>query len=204
MRHTVATLAGCAALAITALAGATRAQTNGEKLEMTAFAVNMSNIGTGMNNTVQIKVDAWSTAEERKQLLSTIVEQKPAALVKALQKMPAKGRFWIPTLRGRDPHQLRLGLTLRYAWQEPLPEGGQRIVLAADRYIGFEEARNQPRTVDYPITLFEIRLNKDLEGEGKLAYYTKIRFDKDKNTMELENYSSEPVRLQNIKAKVKS
>jgi hypothetical protein len=204
VRHTVATLAGCAALAITALAGATRAQTNGEKLEMTAFAVNMSNIGTGMNNTVQIKVDAWSTAEERKQLLSTIVEQKPAALVKALQKMPAKGRFWIPTLRGRDPHQLRLGLTLRYAWQEPLPEGGQRIVLAADRYIGFEEARNQPRTVDYPITLFEIRLNKNLEGEGKLAYYTKIRFDKDKNTMELENYSSEPVRLQNIKAKVKS
>jgi hypothetical protein len=204
VRHNVATLAGCAALAVTALAGATRAQTNGEKLEMTAFAVNMSNIGTGMNNTVQIKVDAWSTAEERKQLLSTIVEQKPAALVKALQKMPAKGRFWIPTLRGRDPHQLRLGLTLRYAWQEPLPEGGQRIVLAADRYIGFEEARNQPRTVDYPITLFEIRLNKNLEGEGKLAYYTKIRFDKDKNTMELENYSSEPVRLQNIKAKVKS
>jgi hypothetical protein len=197
-------LAAAAAVALMALSMPMSAQTNGEKLEMTAFAVNMSNIGTGMNNTVNIKVDAWSTAEERKTLLSTIVEQKPEALVKALQKMPAKGRFWIPTLRGRDPHQLRLGLTLRYAWQQPLPEGGQRIVLAADRYIGFEEARNQPRTVDYPITLFEIRLNKDLEGEGKLAYYTKIRFDKDKNTMELENYSSEPVRLQNVKAKVKT
>jgi len=180
------------------------AQTNGEKLEMTAFAINMSNIATGANNTVNIKVDAWSTPEEREKLIATIVEQKPEALVKALQKMPAKGRFWIPTLRGSDPHNLRLGLTLRYAWQQPLPEGGRRIVLAADRTIGFEEARNQPRSIDYPITLFEIRVNKDGEGEGKLAYYTKIRFDKEKKVMEIENYSSEPVRLNNLKVKVKS
>jgi len=180
------------------------AQTNGEKLEMTAFAINMSNIATGANNTVNIKVDAWSTPEEREKLIATIVEQKPEALVKALQKMPAKGRFWIPTLRGSDPHNLRLGLTLRYAWQQPLPEGGRRIVLAADRTIGFEEARSQPRSIDYPITLFEIRVNKDGEGEGKLAYYTKIRFDKEKKVMEIENYSSEPVRLNNLKVKVKS
>jgi hypothetical protein len=191
----------CAAALVAIPAGA---QTNGEKLEMTAFAINMSNIATGANNTVNIKVDAWSTPEEREKLIATIVEQKPDALVKALQKMPPKGRFWIPTLRGSDPHNLRLGLTLRYAWQQPLPEGGRRIVLAADRTIGFEEARNQPRSVDYPITLFEIRVNKDGEGEGKLAYYTKIRFDKEKKVMEIENYSSEPVRLNNLKVKVKS
>ena len=193
-------LAGAAALVWLAIPAG--AQTNGEKLEMTAFAINMSNIATGANNTVNIKVDAWSTPEEREQLINTIIEQKPEALVKALQKMPAKGRFWIPTLRGSDPHNLRLGLTLRYAWQSPLPEGGRRIILAADRTIGFQEARNQPRTVDYPITLFEIRVNKDGEGEGKLAYYTKIRFDKEKKTMEIENYSSEPVRLNNLKVKV--
>ena len=37
------------------------------------------------------------------------------------------------------------------------------------------------------------------EGEGKMAYATKISFDKKKNTVELENYSSEPVRLQTVK-----
>ena len=77
-------------------------------------------------------------------------------------------------------------------------------MLAADRYIGFAEARNQPRTIDYPFTLFEIRVNKDGEGEGKLAYATKIKFDKDKKVMEIENYSSEPVRLNNLKVKVKN
>jgi hypothetical protein len=67
-----------------------------------------------------------------------------------------------------------------------------------------QEARTQPRTIDYPFTLFEIRVNKDGEGEGKLAVATKITFDKKANQVELENYSSEPVRLNQVKVKVKS
>jgi hypothetical protein len=35
-----------------------------------------------------------------------------------------------------------------------------------------------------------------------MAVATKIGFDKAKNTMELENYSSEPVRLNNLTVKV--
>ena len=37
-----------------------------------------------------------------------------------------------------------------------------------------------------------------------MAVATKISFDKKKNQIELENYSSEPVRLQNVKVKVKT
>ena len=47
--------------------------------------------------------------------------------------------------------------------------------------------------------LFEIRLGANLEGEGKAAMATKISFDRKKNNMELENYGSEPVRLQTVK-----
>ena len=179
------------------------AQTTGEKLLIEAFAVNMSNIGTGANAQVQIYVDGWSTAAERELLLTSMVEKGPQELLKALQKQTVKGRFQIPTLSGRDPHNLRLGLQLRYAWQAPLPEGGRRIVLAADRYIGMAEAQQQPRSIDYPFTLFEVRVNKDGEGEGKLAYATKIRFDKDDKVMEIENYASEPVRLNNVRVKVR-
>ena len=179
------------------------AQTTGEKLLIEAFAVNMSNIGTGSNAQVQMYVDKWSPAAERDLLITTMVEKGPQDLLKTLQKLPVKGRFQIPGLRGSDPHNLRLGLQLRYAWQAPQPEGGRRIVLAADRYIGMAEAQQQPRTIDYPFTLFEIRVNKDGEGEGKLAYATKIRFDKKDKVIELENYSSEPVRLNNVKVKVR-
>jgi hypothetical protein len=201
---TMRRLAVAAAATATLIAMPVATETQGEQLEITAFAVNMSNIATGANNTVNLSVKQWSTAEERERLITTMVEKGPKDLLKALQKSSEKGRFWIPSLRGPDPHNLRLGWTLRYAWQQPLPEGGRRIVLATDRYIGMQEARNQPRSIDYPFTLFEIRVNKDGEGEGKLALATKIRFDKEKKVMELENYASEPVRLQNLKVKVKS
>ena len=191
-----------ASVALAALAGTSDArQTSGEKIVITAFAVNMSNIGSGGSTVVDITINRWTTADERKQIITTMLEKGPQALLSALQKTPSHGRFRIPGLVGPDPHQLRLGYDLHYAWQTPLPEGGRRIVIATDRYIGFEEARTQPRTIDYPFTLIQIQVNKNGEGEGKMAVATKIDFNKSKNTVELENYSSEPVRLQNLKIK---
>jgi hypothetical protein len=85
----------------------------------------------------------------------------------------------------------------------PGEDGGRRIVIITPRVIGFREAANQPRTADYPFTLFEMRFDKSGKGEGRMAYATQITFDKKRNQIELENYSSEPVRLQNLELEVK-
>ncbi|HEY7289132.1 MAG TPA: hypothetical protein VH583_04785 [Vicinamibacterales bacterium] len=168
-------------------------------LRLTSFAVNMSNIGTGMAGMVEIRLTKWSTADERKKVITTMVEQGQDKLLSLLQDLPVKGRLRFPNYMGPDPNNLRLGWDIRYAWHTPLPEGGHRIVIAIDRYMSFAEVRNQPRTVDYPFTLIEIQLNKDGQGQGKMAYATKIMFDKKKNTVELENFSTEPVRLNEVK-----
>lgn len=175
-----------------------------DKLEIDAFAVNMSNIATGANARVAITVNQWSTDAERERLIETMLTKGSDALLRELQKAPVKGRFRIPGQQPPDPHHLALGLDIRYARQTPLPEGGRRIILAMDRYIGFNEARNQPRSIDYPFTLIEIRADRNGKGEGKMSIATKINFDKKKNVIELENYSSEPVRLNNIGIKVKN
>jgi hypothetical protein len=198
-------LLACLAAAVLAHPSApVRAQTNTDlplPLRLTAFAVNMSNVGPGVAGTVEIRITNWSTAEERKRVITTMVEKGQDELLKLLQDLPPKGRFRLPNLPGSDAQNLRLGWDIRYAWHTPLEDGGHRIIIGMDRYMSFAEVRNQPRTVDYPFTLIEIHLNKDLsEGQGKLAYATKIMFDKDKNTVELENYSSEPVRLTTVKA----
>ena len=39
----------------------------------------------------------------------------------------------------------------------PLDDGGTRILIATDRYMTFEEVRNQPRSYDYPFTFLDIR-----------------------------------------------
>jgi len=194
VRRVIASLALGSVFALAALPAVGSAAA-APQLRLTAFAVNMSNIATGSNAVVDIVVDRWSTDEERQTLVSTFVEKGPDKLLDALQKLKRVGFIKLPNTLGYD---------LQYAREFPLDEGGRKIIIATDRRIGFREAREQPRTIDYPFTLFEIRVNKDGEGEGKLAYATKIHFDKEKKIVEIENYSSEPVRLQNVKVKVKS
>jgi len=191
-----------AAAAVGAMSGPSAAQTNGEKLRIDAFAVSMGTTATGANAATEITINRWTTPAEREKIITTMVEKGSDTLLRTLQGMPSHGRFRIPGWIGPDPHQLALGNDLRYAWQTSTPEGGRRIVIATDRYIGFQEARAQPRSIDYPFTLFEIRVNKDGTGQGKMAVATKITFDKKKNTVELENWSSEPVRLNNVKVSV--
>ena len=205
VRHLPVTLAAAAvALGIVASTGlaALRAQTPPDlplPLRLTAFAVNMSNIATGRTNVVDIRVTRWTSAKEREALLVTMIEKGDKALLSALQDMPDAGRMRIPGWQGPDPHKVVLGWTLRYAWAVAGPDGGHRLLLATDRYVTFWEARDNPRTMDYPFTLFEIRLGKDGQGEGKASMATKISFDRKKNLFELENYGTEPVRLQQVK-----
>ena len=169
-------------------------------LRLSAFAINMSTAPSPRKTEVMdIRVTRWSTAAERENLLNVAVEQGPDALLRALQKMPSHGRMRIPGWVGPDPHNARLGWDLRYAWNTRTDEGEERLVIMTDRYIGAWEARNQPRTIDYPFTLIEIRLDKEGKGVGKMSVATKIEFDKKKQQMVLENYSSEPVRLNEVK-----
>jgi hypothetical protein len=201
----IASAAGVIALAV-AISGAPAPGPSAQEgkltlpLRLSAFAVNMSTAPSPRTTAVMdIRVTRWATVAERDALLGTAVEKGPQALLRQLQKMPKHGRMSIPGWTGPDPHNARLGWDLHYALNTPTDDGGQRIVIATDRYIGFWEAREQPRTIDYPFTLIEIRLDDSGKGVGKMAVATKIEFDKKKKQMILENYSSEPVRLNEVK-----
>ena len=167
-------------------------------VKMRMSAVNMSNNLTGANGILEITIDKWSTAEERKKLLDTVVAKGQQKLLSELQKAPVKGRIRIPGWTGADPNNYRTGWNLRYAWHEPLPEGDEKIVLGVDRYMSFLEIRNQPKSVDYPFTLVQIHMKRNGTGEGKLAAFTMITWDKKKQVLEIENYGTEPVRLANF------
>ena len=169
-------------------------------VRFSAFAVNMGTAQRARNTAVvDIRIKRWSTEAEREKLITTAVEKGPDALLRELQRMPDHGRVSIPAWQGPDPHNARLGWTLHYAFATKGEDGGLRIGIATDRYIGMWEAREQPRTIDYPFTLIDMRFDNSGKGVGKMAVATKIEFDKKKKQMVLENYSSEPVRLNEIK-----
>ena len=68
---------------------------------------------------------------------------------------------------------------------------------------GAEEARQaediRPRTVDYPFTIIEMRVDNEGRGEGKMSIVTRINFDNKNKVVELEDYASEPVRLYQVR-----
>jgi hypothetical protein len=190
IRALLGPILACAALyvAVPTLSPTLSAQNVKEKF--TGFAINMN---SGPKTAVlDFTIERWSTDEERAQLLAIVKENKNPTdkLLRALQKLPKVG--YIRT-------QQSLAWDLHYAREMPLDEGGRRIVLATDRPVGFWEARNQPRSIDYPFTILEMHLDKNDEGSGKILVGTKIYIDKKTNNIVLENYSQQPVMFNEIK-----
>ena len=180
------------------------APTATDRVTITGWALNMSNVATGANQRIQIMINSWSTPAQREQLIKTFMDQKQDGLLRALERQPEVGRFNFPGFMGPDPNNvMRLGTDIRYARSFPGEDGGRRIVIMTPRVIGFNEARNQPRTIDYPFSLFEMHFKKDNTGEGRMAYGTQIRFDQRNNNIVLEHYASEPVRLNQLTLEVR-
>ena len=175
----VAAVAACSILAF--------AQTNGSPERFTAMAVNMDRGGAG---TVEMVVNRWSSNADREKLVSTLMDKGAEKLLDVLQGMPRVGYIRTPDSIGWDLH---------YAHRMPMPDGGERVVLATDRRIGFWEAANQPRSIDYPFTVIELHLNNDGEGNGTLSLATQITADKENKLVSLENYGTTPILLQNVK-----
>ena len=204
MKATVLACLAVAALAQTVSHAQSAPPTPTDRVTINGWALNMSNIATGANQTIRINIDRWSNPSQRERLIQTFLDKKQDGLLRELEKQPELGRFNFPGYMGPDPNNImRLGTEIRYAMSFPGDDGGRRIVIITPRVIGFREARDQPRTIDYPFTLFEMRFDKSGKGEGRMAYGTQITFDKKKNNIELENYSSEPVRLNNLSLEVR-
>jgi hypothetical protein len=157
--------------------------------KFTAYAVNMSNMTTrAQTSSVDLTIARWSTDADRDRLRSILQAKGQEALLAALQKMPVVGYI-------NTPGSLRYDL--HFARQIPQAEGGRRIVLATDRYIGSWEAANRPRTVDYPFTIIELQLDKTDHGQGWASLYTKVTATEAGN-VELENFTNEPVMLNDV------
>jgi hypothetical protein len=156
-----------------------------------ATSVNMSNVGKASPSRIEMVIERWSSDRERDELIATLKDKGSDALLRKLQKMPRVGYI-------RDVNRGTLGWDLHFARERKLEDGGRQIVLATDRPISAWEAFNRPRSADYDFTLADIRFDGDGKGVGKLAVAAKISTDGKTGAIEIENFSSEPVRLTEV------
>ena len=179
------------ALAVAGLhaAGQTPPKATGRVDRFSAVAVNISASAGAAAVPIDILVERWSTPAEHDRLYNTMLEA-PKQLLSVVQSLPRVGAIRTTTSIGWD---------LRYAWLEPGPNGGERVTIITDRPIGFGEAANQPRSIDYPFTVIDLRVASNGRGDGRMTIGTKITADKMTKTIVLENYNVQPVMLNDVR-----
>jgi len=180
-----------ALLAAGSLSVGLAAQSNKPGVRFTATAMDMDR---GTTTQLQIVVDRWSSQAQRAKLLDALAKKGPEKLLDTLQDQPKVGYIRSSTSLGWD---------LRYAYEEPGEDGGERVVLVTDRPIAFWETANDARTLDYPFTVIEIRMPHEGDGQGMLSVAAKITRDK-KGDITLENWGTQPIRLTQVHAEEKS
>ena len=117
-----------------------------------------------------------------------------ASLLTALQNGPVNGYLWTSEVTG---------YAIRYAYKLPLPNGGQRIILATDRRLGASNATWKPAgaatPTDYEFTVMEFRLGPKGDGEGKASLTGKVTVDTASKSLALDGYDTLPIVLKGFK-----
>ena len=162
-------------------------------LNFDAVAVNMSNVGPRGQIRLQIRVDRWSTDEERAKLMEALKSQTGRARDRTL----ANALFDKESV-GSIRESRTLAYDMRYSRVIP-SEAGRMIVLATDRRIGFAESWRSSRTLDYNVSLIILNLDEEGQGDGQLMVGATFEWDEANDQLVITNFASEPIRLTRVR-----
>ena len=136
---------------------------------------------------IDLSITRLSTDQERDTVLNTILEQ-PSKLVDVLRKMPSVGRLSSPGNVGYD---------LRYVEHTKVGTS-DRFLLLTDRPVGFAEAVDNSRTLDYSVTVIELRVPPAGQGQGKIAVAARLSVDPKTKALTAEDWNISPVLIQSL------
>lgn len=154
-----------------------------------AVAMGVAGVPAGRTLSLTIYIDGYTTDEEATQLAETLKTHGSDAVLKAMEKLN----------KGRIAPVGRTGNSVAIIRTRPADNGKRRIILVTDRPIGFIELRQGTRSRDYEFGVIELLLDEKGRGEGVALAAAKIKFTSD-NTIQVEHYGIEPVRLVNVRA----
>lgn len=146
---------------------------------------------------LELRITAWTTEEERQQILAEIQEASAQggrrgnrAVARALRGAARVGLINAPG---------QTGWSIRYSRVIPLPDGGQRILLATDRPVAFAEAWTSTSGGDFDVTVIQLDLDAEGNGEGTLSFGTEVVWNSETESLEVTNFTSQPIALGNVR-----
>lgn len=144
------------------------AQGEGDDERFTFTVPNAPKTGLG-NDRLYVTITEWSGDADRDKVAAALAGKDSAAIANALNGARAAGYLGWP---GGTEY------TLRYARKMPRPDGGFDMTLVTDSrvWVWWDAKLDPPR--DDSFTVFQVRVDKNGVGEGRMASASKVRPDK--------------------------
>lgn len=162
-----------------------RAQQKQEMIQATAMGTS-TQLGQIIN--IDLRINEYSTADDRAVLLQVFAEKGSEGLAHALDKMKSVGRIAITGTLGYD---------LSFIRTFDMPDGSRKIRFVTDRPITFGEAWSMSRSMDYSLSMGEVIISPDKKKSSGMLYpAAKLTLDKDKE-LTIETLQN-PWKLENI------
>ncbi len=135
--------------------------------------------------TFTLRISGRTTDEQAKQYLDILEKDGQQKTLEAITKNNL-GSLSIGNSIGPTINVVR----------ESVVDGKRRIFVVFDRWEQFAELRGGYRSLDYPFSVLEIFIDESTgRGDGTFIGAAKIRFDKDNNEVEIENFGTYPAKL---------
>ena len=157
--------------------------------QYSATAFGQAGVASGKTFGVTIYVTGLTSDQEEQEFSATLKSKGQNGLVSALEKAKHVGR--VAPVGG-------VGSGVRIARAQKTADGGWHITLATNRPISFGEVYNSTRSLDYPIGIVTLNVDKDGNGTGLLYGLCKVKFDK-KGELQVEHLGQKPFRLTNVR-----
>jgi hypothetical protein len=144
----------------------------------TARAVSSTSPARFVFHPVDIVISQWSTFTDHAFLMKTLLEKGPVPYLNALCGFAPLGTI---SMGGRE-------FPIRYAWSTDDNGGRRRIYLATDEPLSLASPGFGPFLGQERLTFLELRVNRNGEGEGKLAEAVTLSVDQSRSVIELRDY----------------
>jgi hypothetical protein len=130
---------------------------------------------------VKIRINEYSTAEDKQILLEAYEKKGNEGVVNALSKMPSKGRLSISGTLGFDINFIR-----------EFPSENERMIrIIANRPISIGETWTDNRSADFKLSALELHLsNEKGKSTGTLFPACGFAIDKENKEVTIQNYKN--------------
>ena len=156
-----------------------------EEYRGTAISFNGPRLETAFFN---LRINGHTSDEQARQYLGVLQESGQDRALDAIRNQNL-GSFSIGNGIGRTINVVR----------ESTTNGQRRIFIVFERWTRFAEVRGGYRSLDYPFGVIELFIDENTgKGTGTYIAAAKIKFDRDDNQVEIENFATYPVKLTNV------